>query len=77
MTSNVLHIRPMMRSDIDNAVERAAAEGWNPGWHDADTLHAADAGGLLLRQIIDNGPLQRPETSRQAGPKHGERRSRL
>ena len=53
MTSNVLHIRPMMRSDIDNAVERAAAEGWNPGWHDADTLHAADAGGLLLRQIND------------------------
>ncbi|MEO6744641.1 MAG: GNAT family N-acetyltransferase [Caldimonas sp.] len=53
MPSSALHIRPMMPAELDVAVEWAAAEGWNPGWHDADTFHAADPGGFLLGQIDD------------------------
>ena len=43
-----LHIRPMTRADLDMAIDWAAAEGWNPGLHDADTFHTADPAGFLL-----------------------------
>jgi hypothetical protein len=43
-----LHIRPMTRADLDMAIDWAAAEGWNPGLHDADTFNAADPAGFLL-----------------------------
>lgn len=43
-----LTIRPMSRLELDMGVAWAAAEGWNPGLHDADTFHAADPGGFLL-----------------------------
>lgn len=41
-------IRTMTRTEIDLAVEWAAAEGWNPGLHDADCFHAADPAGFLI-----------------------------
>jgi len=41
-------IRTMTRREIDIAVDWAAAEGWNPGLHDADCFHAADPNGFLI-----------------------------
>ena len=35
-------IRSMTRKDLDLAVEWAAAEGWNPGLHDADSFFVTD-----------------------------------
>ena len=40
-------IHRMTRDDVDTAVEWAAAEGWNPGLHDAACFRAADSGGFL------------------------------
>lgn len=42
--------RPMQRAELDLAVEWAAAEGWNPGLHDADAFWAADPGGFWLAE---------------------------
>jgi len=44
-------VRAMSRSEIDLAVEWAAREGWNPGLHDADAFHAADAGAFLVGEL--------------------------
>ncbi|ATW28930.1 GNAT family N-acetyltransferase [Candidatus Formimonas warabiya] len=38
----------MTRKDVDLAVEWAAAEGWNPGYHDAECFYAADPQGFFL-----------------------------
>jgi ribosomal protein S18 acetylase RimI-like enzyme len=38
----------MTRAEIDLAVDWAAAEGWNPGLHDATAFHAADPGAFLV-----------------------------
>lgn len=46
-----LQIRPMSRPDLDLAVAWAAAEGWNPGIHDADAFHHADPDGYLLAEL--------------------------
>jgi len=43
----------MTRSEIDLAVDWAAAEGWNPGLSDADCFHAQDATGFLVGRIGD------------------------
>ncbi|MCP5152917.1 MAG: GNAT family N-acetyltransferase [Ectothiorhodospiraceae bacterium] len=43
----------MRRSDLDIAIDWAAAEGWNPGLHDADAFLAADPGGYLIGEIDD------------------------
>jgi hypothetical protein len=43
----------MIRQELDVAVDWAAAEGWNPGWHDADCFYAADAGGFLIGLLGD------------------------
>ncbi len=40
--------RPMHRPELDLALSWAAAEGWNPGQHDADAFWAADPGGFWL-----------------------------
>ncbi|HEY1148610.1 MAG TPA: GNAT family N-acetyltransferase [Pseudoduganella sp.] len=40
-------IRAMSRQELDVALDWAAAEGWNPGLHDADCFYAADPGGYL------------------------------
>ncbi|HLA33082.1 MAG TPA: GNAT family N-acetyltransferase, partial [Pseudomonas sp.] len=31
----------MTRAEVDLAIDWAAAEGWNPGLHDADCFYAA------------------------------------
>ena len=41
-------IRTMNREELDLAVEWAAAEGWNPGRHDADCYRSADPDGFLI-----------------------------
>ncbi len=41
-------IRIMTRDDVRLAVAWAAAEGWNPGRHDADCFFAADPGGFFM-----------------------------
>jgi len=43
-----LTIRPMSREQIDVGIDWAAAEGWNPGLHDADSFVVADPGGFLV-----------------------------
>ena len=44
-------IRSMRRDEIDMAIAWAAAEGWNPGLHDAAAFHAADAEGFLIGEL--------------------------
>jgi len=46
-------VRTMTRREIDVAVDLAAAEGWNPGLHDANCFHAADPGGFLIGLLGD------------------------
>lgn len=46
-----LRIETMSRTELDLGVDWAAAEGWNPGLHDADTFHAADPGGFLIGRL--------------------------
>ncbi|CAM5276772.1 GNAT family N-acetyltransferase [Eoetvoesiella caeni] len=48
-----LAIRPMTRQELDIGVEWAAAEGWNPGLHDADSFYAADPDGFLIGLLGD------------------------
>jgi GNAT superfamily N-acetyltransferase len=49
-------IRGMSRSELDTAIEWAAAEGWNPGLHDADAYYAADPSGYLMG-LLDDVPV--------------------
>jgi hypothetical protein len=49
-------IRPMTRDEVALAVDWAAAEGWNPGLHDAPCFHAADPQGFLLG-LLDGEPV--------------------
>jgi hypothetical protein len=44
-------IRPMSRDELDLGIGWAAAEGWNPGLHDADSFYAADPGGFLIGHV--------------------------
>jgi GNAT superfamily N-acetyltransferase len=46
-------IQRMSRAELDLGVDWAAAEGWNPGLHDAGSFHAADADGFLLGRLGD------------------------
>lgn len=46
-------IRTMTRPDLETAVRWAAAEGWNPGLHDADCFYAADPQGFLMGWLGD------------------------
>ena len=48
MPTDQLEIRQMQRSDLELALDWAAAEGWNPGLHDGACFHAADPGGFLV-----------------------------
>lgn len=43
----------MARRDLEIAVDWAAAEGWNPGLHDADCFYAADPEGFLMGWLDD------------------------
>jgi GNAT superfamily N-acetyltransferase len=46
----------MTRGEIDTAVDWAAAEGWNPGLHDAACFHGADPGGFYVG-LLDGEPV--------------------
>jgi hypothetical protein len=43
-----LLVRNMAEADLALALEWAAAEGWNPGLHDARCFYAADPQGFLI-----------------------------
>jgi GNAT superfamily N-acetyltransferase len=43
--------RIMTREEMALAVDWAAAEGWNPGLHDAPTFYAADPTGFLVGML--------------------------
>ncbi len=50
----------MTRTEVETAVDWAAAEGWNPGLHDADCFYAADPNGFLvglLGGLLDDEPI--------------------
>ncbi|MEO1209576.1 MAG: GNAT family N-acetyltransferase [Cyanobacteria bacterium J06638_20] len=49
-------IRTMTRHELDLAVRWAAAEGWNPGQHDAGSFYATDPSGFLMGWL-DNEPI--------------------
>lgn len=51
MSGAPMSIRTMTRSDVDLAIDWAAAEGWNPGLDDAACFHAADPEGFLLGSV--------------------------
>jgi len=50
------HVRTMRREELDFAVDLAAAEGWNPGLHDAAAFFSVDAGGFLVG-LLDDEPI--------------------
>jgi GNAT superfamily N-acetyltransferase len=43
-------VRNMTREEVSLAIEWAAAEGWNPGLHDAECFYAADPQGFFLAE---------------------------
>lgn len=49
-------IKTMNREEVNVAVEWAAREGWNPGWHDADCFFKTDPQGFLIG-TIDSRPI--------------------
>ena len=51
MDNDRFNIRRMRREDIGIAVDWAAAEGWNPGLHDAECFALADPQGFLIGEI--------------------------
>lgn len=46
-----LLIRPMSRSEVDELVDWAAREGWNPGLHDADLFWATDPDAFVAAEL--------------------------
>ena len=46
----------MSRAELDQAVDWAAGEGWNPGHHDAVAFHACDPKGFVVG-LIDGAPV--------------------
>ena len=48
MNNDAFRIRTMRRNEIAIAVDWAAAEGWNPGLHDAECFTVADPQGFLI-----------------------------
>ncbi len=46
-----IEIRPMMRAEVDELVAWAAAEGWNPGLHDADLFWATDPDAFIAAEL--------------------------
>ena len=56
MTGAGYAVRTMSRRELDRAVDWAAAEGWNPGLHDAGAFHVADPEGFLVG-VLDDRPV--------------------
>ena len=46
-----LDIRNMTRAEVDELVAWAAAEGWNPGLHDADAFWATDPDAFIAAEV--------------------------
>lgn len=46
-----LVVRRMAQADLELALDWAAAEGWNPGLHDAHCFYAADPDGFFLGEL--------------------------
>lgn len=46
-----MNIRNMKLSDLETAVDWAAAEGWNPGLADAPIFYSADPHGFLMAEL--------------------------
>ena len=53
MQNNSYTIRTMSRQQVDIAIQWAAAEGWNPGLHDAVCFYTADPNGFLIGLLGD------------------------
>lgn len=49
-------IRPMQLADLHTAIAWAAAEGWNPGLHDAASFFATDPNGFFVGEL-DGEPI--------------------
>ena len=47
------YVRTMQREELDQALEWAAQEGWNPGLHDAACYYQADPNGFLVGVLDD------------------------
>ncbi|QCP54765.1 GNAT family N-acetyltransferase [Trinickia violacea] len=41
-------VREASAGEVEMSVEWAAAEGWNPGWHDPQCFREADPGGFFI-----------------------------
>lgn len=51
-----LIIRTLSANELPLPVDWAAAEGWNPGRHDAGAFHAADPEGFLVGELSSGEP---------------------
>ncbi len=49
-----LLLRPLERLELDQAIEWAAEEGWNPGLHDADIFWETDPAGFVGAEYEGN-----------------------
>jgi hypothetical protein len=49
-------VRPMQPHEARIAVDWAAAEGWNPGLHDAESFYTTDPGGFFIG-LLDGEPV--------------------
>jgi len=50
-TGHTFTVRSMTRAEVDLALNWAAAEGWNPGIHDADCFYATDPNGFFIGEL--------------------------
>ncbi len=51
MPVDSFHIRRMIPTDVDIAIEWARLEGWNPGLHDATSFYQADPNGFFIGEL--------------------------
>jgi len=51
MKNESLILRPLVREEVSMACEWAAAEGWNPGLHDAEVFWKTDPKGFLGMEL--------------------------
>lgn len=50
MNLDALTFRPLRRDELDMVIEWAAAEGWNPGLHDAEVFRQTDTDGFIAAE---------------------------
>lgn len=51
MGQAAITVRTMNRRDVDQAVDWAAQEGWNPGLHDAESFFPTDPKGFFVAEL--------------------------